>query len=292
MSAVMPVRDTAALRATRPVDWFGRLVLAAVALVALVWMLPLLWVLGLSFKPNELLMARTDVVFSGPFTLDNYTDILRTSQVFRWLVNSAVVAIGQTIGVLVLSSLAGYGFARTEFPGRRWLYAVVLFGLAVPSQAIFISLHRLVSGMDLQNTYAGLILPGLAAPFGVYLMTQYFRAIPAELEEAALLDNASRLKTFWKVVLPLTLPAQATLGIFTFLGAWNDYLWPLVIATNPDMYTLTRGLASTQTNFAQSEGLGFLMSQAVFAGLPVLVVYFFFQKHLVAAVAGTGRRGA
>jgi multiple sugar transport system permease protein len=269
---------------------FDRAVLALLVLAAVLWMLPLAWVLGLSFKPNDVLQTSTNVFFGPPYTLDNYADILATSAVFRWLANSFIVALAQTVGVLVLSSLAGYGFARTEFPGRKWLYAVVLFGLAVPGQAIFIPLHRFMAGMDLQNTYAGLVLPGLAAPFGVYLMTQYFKAIPAELEEAALLDNASRLKTFWRVVLPLTLPAQATLAIFTFLGAWNDYLWPLVIATQPEMYTLTRGLASTQTNFAQSEGLGFLMAQAVFAGLPVLAVYLFFQKHLVAAVAGTGRR--
>ncbi|MET0208488.1 MAG: carbohydrate ABC transporter permease, partial [Burkholderiaceae bacterium] len=207
----------------------------------------------------------------------------------RWLGNSALVALLQTVGVLVLSSLAGYGFARCEFPGRRWLFPVVLFGLAVPAQAIFIPLHRLFSDWGLQNSYAGLVLPGLAAPFGVFLMTQYFKAIPIDLEEAALLDNASRFKTFLRVVLPLTLPAQATLGIFTFLACWNDYLWPLVIATQPEMYTLTRGLASTQTNFAQSEGLGFLMAQAVFAGAPVLMIYLFFQKQLVTAVAGTGR---
>jgi len=120
-------------------------------------------------------------------------------------------------------------------------------------------------------------------------MTQYFKAIPTELEEAAMLDNASRFKTFLTIILPLTLPAQATLGIFTFLACWNDYLWPLVIATQPDMYTLTRGLASTQTNFAQSEGLGFLMAQAVFAGVPALMLYLFFQRHLVTAVAGTGK---
>ena len=104
-----------------------------------------------------------------------------------------------------------------------------------------------------------------------------------------MLDNASRFKTFLTIILPLTLPAQATLGIFTFLACWNDYLWPLVFATQPDMYTLTRGLASTQTNFAQSEGLGFLMAQAVFAGVPALMLYLFFQRHLVTAVAGTGK---
>ena len=265
--------------------WFDRLLMAGLCLLALAWMLPLLWVLALSFKPNEFLMARTDVFLAPPFTLDNYLDILGTSAVFRWLGNSALVALLQTAGVLVLSSLAGYGFARCEFPGRRWLFAFVLFGLAVPAQSVFIPLHHQFTSWGLQNTHAGLILPGLAAPFGVYLMTQYFKAIPLELEEAALLDNASRLKTFVRVILPLSLPAQATLGIFTFLACWNDYLWPLVIATQPDMYTLTRGLASTQTNFAQSEGLGFLMAQAVFAGAPVLLLYLFFQKHLVSAVS-------
>ncbi|HWW73004.1 MAG TPA: carbohydrate ABC transporter permease [Duganella sp.] len=270
--------------------WLDRLLLLALALLAVLWMLPLLWVLGLSFKPNAFLQSHTDIIFSGPHTLGNYVDIFRTSRVFRWLANSAIVALCQTIGVLALSSLAGYGFARTRFPGRKVLFVIVMFGLAVPGQSTFIPLHRLFTEWNLQNTYAGLVLPGLAAPFGVYLMTQYFKAIPIELEEAAMLDNASRLKTFLMVVLPLTLPAQATLGIMTFLGSWNEYLWPLVIATRPDMYTLTRGLASTQTNFAQSEGLGFLMAQAVFAGLPVLIIYFFFQRYLVAAAAGTGRR--
>jgi len=269
--------------------WFDRFVLAALTLLALAWMAPLLWVLALSFKPNELLMTRTDVFLAPPYTLSNYLAIVQSSQVFRWLGNSALVALLQTVGVLVLSSLAGYGFARCEFPGRKPLFALVMFGLAVPAQAVFIPLHRLFSEWDLQNTIAGLTLPGLAAPFGVYLMTQYFKAIPAELEEAALLDNTSRFKTFLRIILPLSLPAQATLGIFTFLGSWNDFLWPLVIATQPDMYTLTRGLASMQTNFAQAEGLGFLMAQAVFAGMPALLLYLFFQRHLVTAVAGTGK---
>jgi len=277
------------MTAVLPRGWGTRALMVALALLALVWMLPLLWVLGLSFKPNAFLQTHTDIVFAPPYTMANYLDIVGNSQVFRWLANSLVVALCQMLGVLVLSSLAGYGFARTRFPGRKVLFVVVMFGLAVPSQSTFIPLHRLFSDWDLQNTYAGLVLPGLAAPFSVYLMTQYFRAIPVDIEEAALLDNASRLQTFLKVVLPLTLPAQATLGIFTFLSSWNDYLWPLVISTRPDMYTLTRGLASMQTNFAQSEGLGFLMAQAVFAALPALVLYAFFQKHLVAALAAKGR---
>lgn len=267
-----------------------RLVLAAVILLACIWIAPLVWIFALSFKPNSALMAGTDVLFSPPFTLKNYHDILGTSSVFRWLLNSAIVSLGQTFLTLVLASLAGYGFARTQFPGKRYVFACVLAGLAVPDQAIIVPLHRMFAELDMHNTYSALILPKLAAPFGVYLMAQYFKGIPMELEEAALLDNASRLKIFWRIILPLSIPAQATLGIFTFLNAWNDYLWPLVSASNANMYTLTLGLASSQSNFAQTEGIGYLMAQAVFAGLPLFILYLFFQKYIVTAVAGTAVR--
>jgi multiple sugar transport system permease protein len=263
-----------------------RIAMVGVILFAVVWMMPLLWVMALSLKPNQVLQLGTAVWYEAPFTLRNYHDIVATSQLFRWIANSCVVALGQTALVLAVSSLAGYAFARLEFPGRRWVFAAVLAGLAIPQAGYVAPLHRLFADWGLHNTHAALILPGVAAPFGVFLMAQYFKAIPIELEEAALLDNASRWTVFWKVVLPLSLPAQATLGIFTFLNAWNDYLWPVMSATQPSMYTLSLGLASMQTNFAQSEGLGFLMAQAVFAAIPVLVLYAFFQRHIVAAVAG------
>lgn len=257
-----------------------------VVLAGLLMLLPLVWVLGLSFKANEALLAGTESVFHAPYTLENYRHILGDGQVFGWIVNSLIVSLATTAGVLVLSSLAGYGFARLSFPGRNIVFVLVLMGLAVPEQAVIIARHQMFSAVSMHNTYAALVIPGLAAPFGVFLMTQYFRAIPAELDEAALMDNASRFTVFRKVLLPLTIPAQATLGIFTFLTAWNDYWWPLVSATNKEMYTLTVGIAATQMNFAQTEGLGFLMAQAVFAALPILVVYLFFQKYIVRAVAG------
>jgi len=267
---------------------FGdRIVLACVTIFALVWITPLIWVFMLSFKPNDFLMAHTNILFSPPFTLKNYNDILGTSAVSGWIVNSLIVSIATTFLTLIVASLAGYGFARTEFRGKSILFILVLAGLAVPEQAIVIPLHRMFADLDLHNTYGGLILPRLAAPFSVYLMTQYFKAIPKDIEEAALLDSTPRWKIFLRVVLPLSIPAQATLGIFTFLNSWNDYLWPLISASKPEMYTLTLGLAATQTNFAQSEGLGYLMSQAVFAGLPIFILYLFFQKHIVTAVAGT-----
>lgn len=266
------------------------LIVLLVVLAALIMILPIAWVIALSFKLNQELKLDTNAVFHAPYTLKNYLDVLGGSNVFRWFLNSVIVSFGMTVGVLILSSLAGYGFARLRFPGRDILFVIVLFGLAVPEQAVIVARHQIFSILKLHNTYPGLILPGLAAPFGVFLMTQYFREIPKELDEAALLDNASRFSIFWKVLLPQTIPAQATLGVFTFLGAWNDYLWPLISATKKEMYTITTGIASMQTNFAQTEGLGFLMAQAVFAGLPTLLVYLFFQKYIVAAVSGRAAR--
>jgi multiple sugar transport system permease protein len=267
-----------------------RVILGITIATAVIMTAPLIWVVALSVKDNKELMVSMNSVFHAPYTIQNYINILATSSVFRWILNSLIVSGGLTIGTLILSSLAGYGFARLNFPFRNVLFVLVLVGLAVPEQAVLIARHQIFSWLKFHNSYQGLILPGLSAPFGVFLMTQYFRAIPRELDEAALLDNASRFKIFWKVLLPLTLPAQATLGIFTFLNAWNDYFWPLISGTKKEMYTLTVGIASTQTNFAQSEGLGFLMSQAVFAGAPILILYLFFQKYVVTAVSGVAIR--
>jgi multiple sugar transport system permease protein len=258
--------------------------IVALAIAALVMAAPLLWTLLLSLKPNGELLRSTAAAFHPPYTLQNYADILGHSAVFGWLVNSTIVSLGVTLGVLALSSLAGYGFARLRFPGRDVIFVIVLFGLAIPEQSVIIARHQMFSALDLHNSYGGLIFPGLAAPFGVFLMTQYFRAMPKELEEAAWLDGASRFTTFWRILLPLSLPAQATLGIFTFLATWNDYWWPLISATNSQMYTLTVGIASSQMNFAQTNGLGFLMAQAVFASVPILIVYVIFQRYIVAGV--------
>lgn len=264
----------------------SRALLGLTIVLSLIMLAPFLWTVGLSLKDNQALMLGTNAVFEFPYTLQNYIDIFHNSAVFRWLTNSLIVSGCMTLGVLTLSSLAGYAFARLEFPMKKTLFVVILMGLAVPEQAVIIARHQIFSELMLHNTYAGLILPGLSAPFGVFLMTQFFKAIPKEIDEAAIMDNASKFKIFWKVLLPLTLPAQATLAILTFLTSWNDYFWPLISATEKSMFTLTVGIASSQTNFAQSEGLGFLSSQAIFSAIPIILVYIFFQKHIVTAVAG------
>jgi multiple sugar transport system permease protein len=262
----------------------------ALAIAALVMVAPLAWTLLLSLKNNAELVGHSEAALHGPYTLQNYAAIFGNSLTLRWLLNSTIVALGQTAGVLILASLAGYGFSRLDFPLRRPLFVFVLVGLAIPSQAVILVQHQLFAWAHLHNSYPGLILPGLVAPFGVFFMTTYMRGIPRELDEAAMLDGASRWTVFWKVILPLTTPAQSTLAVFTFLGAWNDYWWPLISATHSNMYTLTVGLAAAQMNYAQTSGLGYLMAQAVFASIPIFIVYIVFQKQIVRAMAGTAVR--
>ncbi len=263
---------------------------AAVLIGAATMIAPLVWTILLSLKANAALVGDSAAALSGPYTLENYQAIFGNALTTRWLINSAIVSLGTTAGVLILCSLAGYGFARLDFPFRKTLFVLVLAGLAIPSEAVVLPRHQLFAQLHLHNSYPGLILPGLVAPFGVFFMTQYFRAIPKDYDEAAMLDGASRLSIFWNVLLPLTVPAQSTLAVFTFLASWNDYWWPLISATRSDMYTLTVGLAASQMNYAQTSGLGFLMAQAVFASIPIFIVYLVFQKQIVRAMAGTAVR--
>lgn len=258
---------------------------AFVVLLAVVWVLPIVWVVAMSLKPNMELMRSTAGFLPIPFTTENFTNLLRLSSTPRWLFNSLLVATAMTVLTLLLSSTAGFAFARLEFPGKNVLFLLVLAGLMVPEQAVFIPLHAMFADWGLHNTHAALVAPRLAVPMGVFLMTQFFKAVPKELEEAAELDHASLFQVFVRIMLPLSYPALTTLGLFTFLYAWNDYLWPLVSATDKEMYTITVGLASIQGNFAQTEGLGSVMASAVFASVPVVLIYLVFQKYIVSGVA-------
>jgi multiple sugar transport system permease protein len=265
--------------------WFDRVILLVLIGFAVLWLVPVIWIVVMSLKPNDVLMRSTAGFLPIPFTLENYANLLRVSTVPSWLVNSLIVATAMTVLTLVVSSLAGYAFARLDFPGKRIVFVLVLAGLMVPEQAVFIPLHTMFADWGMHNSHAALTMPRVAVPIGVFLMTQFFKAVPRELEEAAELDNASRLTVFWKIMLPLSLPALTTLGLFTFLHAWNDFLWPLVSATETNMYTVTVGLGSIQGNFAQSEGLASIMASAVFASVPVVLIYLIFQQYIVRGVA-------
>lgn len=272
--------------------WYLCLVLG---IVAFLWLLPIVWMLSLSLQPNEVLARTTSSTALGlipiPFTLQNYIDLFGFGLTPRWFLNSMIVAGGMTLLVILLSSTAGYALARIPFPGKPIFFAFILGGLMVPEQAIFIPLYTMFADWGIHNSYPALIMPRLAVPIGVFLMYQFFRGVPKDLEEAAMIEGANRWTIFSRIMLPLAQPAITTLGILTFLYAWNDYLWPLVSAQDKVMFTITLGLASLQSNFAQSEGLGRVMASGVIASVPVIVLFVIFQRYVVRGLTGGAVKG-
>lgn len=261
------------------------------AAAAVVWLLPIVWMVVLSVSDNQQLQVNSQTLIPRGFTLDNLVGELGNSQILRWLLNSVIVTGVTTLGTVLLSAMAGYAFGRLEFPFKKTLFIVTLAGLMVPREAMFIPLYLMFSTTDQLNSYQALFLPRIALPLGVFIMTQFFRAVPHELEEAALVDGAGHARIFVNIMLPLARPAMAALAIFAFVQSWNDYLWPLVVATNPDFYTLTVGLAQQQGTFESARSLGDLMARGVVGSLPLVIVFLLFQRHLVRGIAlGSGEK--
>lgn len=261
------------------------LYLIIMTVVIFIWAVPIIWMFSLSLTPNDVLQRTTANLIPPQWTIENFGTALRVGDLPRWFLNSSIVTIFTTVITVMLCSAAGYAFARINFRGKKIVYPFVLAGLMVPKEAMFIPLFLMFANLDMQNTYAALILPRVAAPLGVFIMTQFFKAIPHEIEEAAQIDGASRFTIFWKIMLPMSVPAMTALAIFTFILSWNDYLWPLVIATKKEMFTLTTGLASLQGNFAQATELGSLMARGVIAIAPLLILFLVFQRNLIRGIS-------
>ncbi len=264
---------------------------AILTTLAAVWIIPLIWMFSLALSDNDALARDTTNLLPVQATTDNFVTLLESGRTPGWLFNSVVVTVATTLLTLILSAMAGYAFARIPFKGKRIAFPAVLAGLMVPKEAMFIPLFLIFADFDQHNTYHALVLPRIAAPLGVFIMTQFFSEIPGELEEAAVIDGASRWTIFRRIMLPMSVPALTALGIFTFVQTWNDFLWPLVSATDPDMFTITTGLASRQGNFAQASALGDLMAQGVFASAPLLILFFIFQRQVIRGISmGSGSK--
>ncbi len=268
-------------RSTATTAWYH----LAMVIASLVWLIPMLWMLSLSLSDNKALTKETQTLIPQGFTLENLLGVFSVGLTSRWFLNSAIVSILTTVLTVLLCAMAGYAFAKFTFRGKTIVYASVLAGLMIPKEAMFIPLFTMIGDVSMHNTYAALILPRIAAPLGVFLMTQFFSQVPAEVEEAARIDGAGPWRTFFSVMLPLARPSMIALAIFTFVQTWNDYLWPLVSATKSEMFTITTGLASLQGNFAQATELGSLMARGLIGSLPLLLVFIFFQKHLIRGIS-------
>lgn len=248
---------------------------------------PFVWmVLGSIKTTGELRQVPPTWLPQNP-TLANYEDLFSRLNFVGYFFNSTVVAVAVTIGNIVFCSMLGYALAKLTFPGKRILFAVVLATLMIPGVVTFMPLFVLVANMGLVNTHAGLILPFLVGAFGVFLMRQFIAGIPDELLDAARVDGAGEHYIFWRIVIPLSGPAIATLGILTFLGSWNSFLWPLVVATSETMYTLPVAIALFATG-QQETNIALLMAGSVVVIVPVLIVFIALQRYFTQGIAMTG----
>lgn len=260
-------------------------------LVALIILLPLFWMISTSLKPKADLFLPNIYWIPRRFSFKSYTDLLSdpTIPIVRWFINSVLVASISTVLTLALDALAAYGYARLEFPGRNFIYTCLLATLFLPGIIFLVPNFLTITNLGLINSYAGVILPGLAGVFGVFFLRQFFQSLPKELEEAALIDGANLFQIFYRIVLPLSRPALATLGVITFLASWNDFLWPFLILQDPNLQTLPPGLRTLQGAYTSEYGL--MMAGAVIAAIPVIILYVVFQRFIVQSVASSGLKG-
>lgn len=259
-------------------------------LFALFFLLPLLWMVSTAFKPFEEWLSANWLPVNP--TLENFQSIFndKTLPIGNWFFNSLLIAALFTALILIIDSLAGYAYARLEFPGKNLLFGLMLATLVMPGIMFLIPNYLTVARLDWIGKIQGVIAPGLSGVFGVFFMRQFFQSLPRELEEAAYIDGASVWRTFISVILPLSRGPLITLGIITFLTSWNDFLWPLLIlGGNREALTLPVGLATLQGQY--NFDYGKLMAGALILTVPVLIMYAFFQRYIIRSISMTGIKG-
>jgi multiple sugar transport system permease protein len=256
--------------------------------LSLVMVTPLLWMLMTSIQtPNE--SRQFPPVLPSGIHWQNYTDALNAAPFGRFFLNTALVTGACVLGNLLLCSVAGYAFARFRFFGRDIVFVVILATLMVPFQVVLIPTFIIMKDLGLIDSLGALILPNLVTPFGIFLMRQFFRTLPIDLEEAARIDGCSRLGVLFRIVLPLSGPALATLAVITFLYSWNDFLWPLIVIQTDSHMTLQLGLSTFQGAHATNWTL--LMAGNVMATLPMLIAFVVAQRQFVSSIAAAGVKG-
>ncbi|GAB2590901.1 carbohydrate ABC transporter permease [Streptomyces capparidis] len=283
--------ETAEASAGRRPRWTpGRIGLLLTALgLAVLWLVPFAWALATSLKPEAETTSTPLEWIGSTLTLDAYGKVLEGGDLVRWTLNSLFVSAVVTVLVVLLSAMAAYGFARTEFRGRKALYGLVLAGIMVPPQVLIAPLFAQMVQMRMVDTYWGIILPQIVVPAMVFILVKFFQGLPRELEDAAFVDGAGRWRVFWQIVVPLSRPVLAAVAIFTFIGTWNNFLWPFLVTTDPGQMTLPVGLKNVQGTFGVRYAQ--VMASAILAGLPLLVVFVAFQRQIVRGVAHTGLAG-
>lgn len=272
------------LRILRKLGAFTLLTIAA-----LVFLMPFIWSISLSFQPDGDVFGWPIKLIPNPATLENYERLWNEIPFGRWLFNSVLIVTIVTISNLFFDSLAGYAFARMKFRGRNVLFMAFIASMMIPGHITMVPKFMLFNAAGLINTYPGLIAPHLVQVFGIFLMKQFFESLPRELEEAAMIDGCGPFETFWKVILPVSRPALVALGIYIFQGNWNEFLWPVIMSTTSDMFTLPLGMAMFRYEFTVEWTM--LMAGSMLIALPTLVIFLAFQRLFIQGMATTGMKG-
>lgn len=260
-----------------------RIILGYLALIAIAisMLYPFFAMVNLSFVENSAIFSQAGRIFHSPITAENYVNVFEEIPLATYFMNSLIVAVITTFGQVIIASMAGYAFARLEFKGRDLLFLVILITMLIPPQVNIIPLFFLMRELHLIDTYQALILPGLFGGFGVFLMRQYFLSLPKDLEESSKIDGCNIFQTFFKVALPLAIPAVATLAIFTFVSTWNSFMWPLIVTNSEGMRTLPVGLAIFKGSFREITLWGELLACSVICTIPVVGMFLLGKKYFI-----------
>lgn len=262
----------------------------ALALVTFLMIFPLIIVVIVSFTPNAVTQTWPPKIIPSAWTLDNYTSLFQRLPIGRELLNTIVFAGAVTIISVFFDSLAAYGLSRVDFKGRGILLAVLIATMMIPAMALLIPVYKLLGSMGLVNSYLGIIIPRMADVGGIFLLRQFFISIPKYLDNAARIDGAGEFRIFAQIILPNAVPAILTVGMFNFMGNWNDLLWPLIMTSKPETRTITAGLAMLTGHGSSVTPYGVVMAGALISALPLLIVFFFVQKRFVEGIAMTGMK--
>jgi multiple sugar transport system permease protein len=255
---------------------------ALLIVTALLTVIPLLWMLSASFMPTGEATIYPPRLLPSSVTLEHYRELFTRLNIGRAFFSSTVIAVGTTVFSLLLNSMAGYAFAKLRFGGRDRLFAVLVAALVIPTQVAMLPLFLMLKSVRLVNSYWGVILPSIATIFGIFLIRQFMLSIPDELLDAARIDGANEWRIYWNIVLPLARPVLVTLAIFTFMSAWNDFMWPLIVLTDDAKYTLPVAVANLVGEHVQDTEL--MMASSVLTVLPVLILFLALQRHYIAGI--------
>lgn len=258
-------------------------------LLAIIFIGPIFWALVVSFQKEGKQIKSVLDWFTPPYTLENYPAIIFNSEVPTWLINSLIIAVVVTILTVIFSAMAAYAIAKLPFKGSKAFFMYFLLGLMVPGEATIVPLFITVNGMHLIDTYAGMILPSIAGSMNMIIMVTFFKGLPNELLEAVKIDGGGELTTFFKIVLPLSKTIIATVCIFSFVGSWNNYLWPLLCAMSNELFTLPVGIPT----FAGTYTVDYVrpMTASMVASLPMIIIYIIFEKQIVAGITSGAVKG-